>query len=104
MPSEKLVPELVRTMDIAPREMENRAVLAVLGEQASLQALDVVVKNLENATLVAEAQAAVVGICRQLVRTESSACKAALEKLLQSNPNEIIEKQATQILQNLRRT
>ena len=102
IPSEKVVPELIGAMNMAPRESENKAVLAALGEQASDQALTAVVRYLDNSVLKAEAQAAVVGICENMVKKQPVMCKTALTKLLESNPNEIIRNRANELLQDLK--
>ena len=79
----------------------NKAVLAALGEQASEQALMTAVKNLDNETLGAEAQAAVVGICEKMVKKQPVMCKTALTKLMESGPNEVIRNRANKIIEDL---
>lgn len=102
MDSDTLTAALVKAMSLAPRESENKAVLAALGQQTSEQALVAVVKNLGNETLKAEAQAAVVGICENMAKKQPVMCKTALTKLLESNPNEIIRNRANELLQDLK--
>lgn len=101
MEPDKLSAALVSVMSLAPRPSENKAVLAALGEQACEQALVAAVKNLENETLRAEAQAAVVGICEKLVKQQPVMCKTALTKLLDSTPNEVLVNRAKELLEDL---
>lgn len=92
---------LAAAMSMAPRQSENKAVLAALGELPSEQALAITVKNLENAELKAEAQAAVLGICEKLLKKQPGMCRTALTKLLESSPNETIVNRAKEILNTI---
>jgi HEAT repeat protein len=100
--TELKVTALAAAMSMAPRESENKAVLAALGEQPSEQALTITVKNLENTELKAEAQAAVLGICEKMIEKQPGMCRTALTKLLESSPNEAITNRAKDILNTIK--
>jgi HEAT repeat protein len=100
--TESKVSALAGAISMAPRESENKAVLAALGELPSEQALAIAVENLENTELKAEAQAAVLGICKKLSEKQPGMCRTALTKLLESSPNEAITNQAKEILNTIK--
>ncbi len=102
LPTEDRVSALVEAMRMAPRESENKIVLAALGQQASAQALTTAVRNLDNESLRAEAQAAITGICEKLAKQQPGMCRTALNKLLESGPSDVLKNRANELLDELK--
>lgn len=105
LPSDETPQEVFNTlrqaMDLAVRDDERWLVLSAMTQAPCRQSLAFVQAQLDNATLAAEAQSAVLSICRVLIDSEPVLVREALNRVLDGDPNRMIRREARFILRRL---
>jgi hypothetical protein len=92
---------LARALAAAERVQEKRLALAALGEVSSPAALAVGLAHLEDAALVGEAAAAVVGVAEGIAETHPAEARRALEAVLRATEMARLRERAERLLGRL---
>ncbi len=100
-PAEKTVEMYKKAMSLAPNAVEKRRVLSGLAKTKSREALEMAAEYLDDPNLSREAEYAVVKIAEGIASDYPELAKNTLKKIIEQTKNDILCKQAQEILDEL---
>jgi len=92
---------LAKAMTLANREDERKMVLSALPQTPCKEALAMALSYVTQATVTAEAQAAVIDLCEAIAKTDSEVVKVALAKMSNGKVSATIKDRITQLQQQI---
>jgi HEAT repeat protein len=106
LPSERSAEETIelykKAMELAPSALEKKRVLSGLGGAGTLPALQMASQYLEDLSLQAEAESAVVRIAEAILEQHPQPCREVLAKVVQGTKNETLREQAQGVIDRIR--
>ncbi len=91
-----------KAMALAPDANEKKRVLAGLGDAGTLPALQMASQYLDDLSLQAEAESAVVRIAERILEQHPQPCHEMLARVIQSTKNETLREQAQNAINRIR--
>jgi HEAT repeat protein len=101
--AEEQVAMCKRALDVAERDPERKLILETLGQNASAQALALVVPFLDEQSLKGDASAAAVEIAKKIVQSDPTAVAEAMTKVVEATEDAELAGEAKRLLRRARR-
>ena len=100
-PAEESVELYKKAMELAPDANEKKRVMAGLGDAGTLPALQMASRYLDDLSLQAEAESAVIRIAEKIGQQHPQPCREVLARVIQGTGNEALREQAQGIIDRM---